>query len=89
MKIIKIVLLSLPLLLISSAFAIGDYTFPQDVSTDTGTFPVKDDDDNKTKQLEMQKEEAIEEESNIDSFGQDKFNQNVDPDKVDTTKDTY
>jgi hypothetical protein len=88
MKIIKIFLLALPLFLVSSAFAIGDYTFPQDITTDTGTFPLRDE-EGKPKQLEMQKEEATEEEYKMDSFGEEKFNENVDSDKVDVTKDSY
>lgn len=54
-------------------------------SPDTGTFPVKDDayskekkQNQEEKQLIMQKEEEREEEK-LDSFGNDIYNENVDP----------
>lgn len=85
MKFFKFFILALPILLMSSAFAVNTYQAPKDdINTNTGTFPVNDDDEVKTpsdKQLEMQKEEAPE--TQVDSFGQDEFNENVDPDTLD------
>ena len=88
MKFLRLALLALPFLMIN-AFAVNEYKAPtDDINTNTGTFPVDDVElkDAQEEQLKMQKEEVDPEK---DSFGQDKFNENVDPDKLDSTKDTY
>lgn len=72
MKFLRILAFAMPFLL-EYAIAVPDYT--DDVNTQTGTFSVEDYKE-RPKQLEMQKEEAQE----IDSFGNDEYNENVDPD---------
>lgn len=53
----------------------------------TGTFSVKEE-SKEDPQLGMQKEEQQkEEDENLDSFGQDKFNENVDPEMYETDKE--
>ena len=89
MKFLRLFILTLPFLMLTSAFAVSEYKAPNDdINTQTGTFSVPDEEVKpiQEEQLKMQKEEA---ETEVDSFGQDKFNENVDPDKLDTTKDTY
>ena len=90
MKFLRLLLLTVPFLMLNSAYAVSEYKFPNDdINTQTGTFPVTEEEvqmQDDVKPLEMQKEEA---ETEVDSFGQDKFNENVDPDKLDTTKDTF
>lgn len=74
MKILRLLALFIPFLL-PSAYA-------DDMTPDTGTFRMDDNYEkpqkklNSARQLEMQKEEAVE----YDSFGEDEYNNNVDPD---------
>ncbi len=58
----------------------------------TGTFSLEEEakaakESKEDPQLEMQKEEQQEEDENLDSFGQDKFNENVDPEMYEIDKE--
>lgn len=74
-------------LMLNAAYGVSSYEAPKDdINTNTGTFIVPDNEVKlpSEKPLQMQKEEEVE----LDSFGQDEYNENVDPDSFDDN-DTF
>lgn len=85
MKFSRFFLFALPLIFPSPSQAQN----PSHITNpDTGTFPVTDTYSHPKKQGEDQQLEMQREEEKLDSFGNDKFNENVEPDslKVDEEK---
>lgn len=78
MKIIKLSFFVFPLLISSLLMATANQQDEDITNPGTGTFSVEEDSQQEmqaTEQLEMEKEEA-----ELDSFGEDTYNRNVDPD---------
>ncbi|MBA2404337.1 MAG: hypothetical protein H0V66_06165 [Bdellovibrionales bacterium] len=75
MKYLKFLLLTISVLLFNVQAQESPLNAP-----DSGTFPVYEEQD-KEKEMEIQEEEA-----EVDSFGEDEYNQNVDPDELKTNE---
>lgn len=91
MNALKFLLLIFSFTLLSFVAAAQTKYSPDDITTQTGTFPVTEEKVAPTDEqpLRMQSEqEQREEELELDSFGEDEFNQNVDPDSLDDNE-TY
>lgn len=91
MNALKFLLLIFSFALLSFIASAQTKYSPDDINTQTGTFPVIEEKVQPADEqpLRMQSEqEQREEELELDSFGEDEFNQNVDPDSLDDNE-TY